>query len=577
MDVTSNELLRRKAVSESFMKGTSSDGDATFSSASAENVPSPGLSCAVSVGEKRKRNDDVGICNTKSPGVVRSIRGESNDNGDGERRVELVQPKKYESSSGVKFIDFDRLREEEKFAVGQIWALFDTPDKVPRQYAMIRKVSAPSFGLRITYLEPDPDDEREIQWFEQDLPVSAGKFRLGNSQNTEDRSVFSHVMHCNGGSNSGHLILSPRKGETWALFKNWDINWSSEPDSHRKYEYEVVEILSDYAGGSGGVSVAILHKAKDFASVFFRMGFGDAEVSQILPHSLYRFSHRIPSYKMKRVEVKGVPRDAYELDQAALPESMEEKVVPPYLYAKPKPEALCVRRNGKVFQTGQIWSFCSGNVNLPLYYCRIQKITLIQASVQEPEFKIQVCRLKAMPFPEDVIQWEDKKMPVGCGTFWVYKSPLAFSPDDVVQQVVPQISMDGNEYTILPKIGELWAIYRTWDPQITFSELENKHMDFDIVEVLGDALEYKVLALEPALLSHEDVKKKFFSRAAERKPSHHRCNDEDGSEVIFTIPKSKMLRFLHRIPASRVTKNIDGEMKELFEVDSRALPYLGKY
>ncbi|CAA7061909.1 unnamed protein product [Microthlaspi erraticum] len=219
MDITSNEPLRRK--------GTSFDGESTFSSACAENVQSPGLSCDLSAGEKRKRSEYGETYNTRNGGVV-------HDNGAAERRDESVQPKISESS-GVKldgfnmpntkrFNDFDKLREEVNFSVGQTWALYDTTDGMPRLYAQIRKVSAPLFGLRITYLEPDPDDEKEVLWFEEDLPVSVGKFRLGKNQNTTDRSVFSHCIQCNEGSSTGHFTVSPRKGETWALFKNWDIN-----------------------------------------------------------------------------------------------------------------------------------------------------------------------------------------------------------------------------------------------------------------------------------------------------------------------------------------------------------------
>ncbi|CDY13917.1 BnaC09g39090D [Brassica napus] len=124
--------------------------------------------------------------------------------------------------------------------------------------------------------------------------------------------------------NTGHLTGSLRKGETWALFKNWDINWSSEPASHRSYEYEFVEILSDYAD-KAGVYVAFLHKAKGFASVFFRMGTGHA---RILPHSLYQFSHSVPSIRLTGTEARGVPKDAYELDQAALPKTIQEIMVP---------------------------------------------------------------------------------------------------------------------------------------------------------------------------------------------------------------------------------------------------------
>ena len=144
MDITS----KRQAVSETLIKGT---GTAALYSASDETVHSPRLTCAVSVGDKRKRNE----------------HGVSND-----------------VSGGLKFNDFEKLRKEVNFLVGQTWALYDKVDGMPRLYARIRKVSTPTFGLRITYLEPDPDDEKQIQWLEEDLPVSAGQFKLGKHQNT---------------------------------------------------------------------------------------------------------------------------------------------------------------------------------------------------------------------------------------------------------------------------------------------------------------------------------------------------------------------------------------------------------
>ncbi|VVA95409.1 unnamed protein product [Arabis nemorensis] len=100
--------------------------------------------------------------------------------------------------------------------------------------------------------------------------------------------------------------------------------------------------------------------------------------------------------------------------------------------------------------------------------------------------------------------------------------------------------------------------------------MDDGYCNYDIVEVLDEGLEYKVLALEPVLFSNEDVGKTTFFRAAESR--HPDCDDEDRSEVIFSIPKSKMLRFSHQIPASRVTKEIGGDTSELFELDSRELP-----
>ncbi|CAA7061915.1 unnamed protein product [Microthlaspi erraticum] len=511
-------------------------GPQAFSLQQQETVPncsgneiSPGLSCDVSVGEKRKRNEYAEICNTENHIGEHNNRREFNDNGDAEMGEELVQPN-IAQCVGLKFSDFDKLREDRNFAVGQTWALYDTAaDGMPRLYALIRKVSAPSFGLRITYLEPDPDNEKEVQWCEQDLPVSAGKFRLGKNENTKDLSVFSHLMQCSVVSNTRHFTISPRKGETWALFKNWDIKWSSEPDSHRKYEYEFVEILSDFTDGAG-VFVAHLHKAKGFASVFFRMGTGNADIFRILPHSLYRFSHMVPSFKLTGTEGKGLPKDAYELDQAALPETIEEITVPSVLEStrKSKPQAIYFLSKGKVFKTGQIWSFYRGNDELPLYYGKIQKITFTQAFKQEPVLKLHISLLKALPSPPEVIQWIDKQMPITSGTFYPRKAVEVITQDDVSHQMLPQTSMDGNEYTIFPKVGDVWAIYRFWTHHIDVEDLE-EHWHYDVVEVLDNAYDYKVLLLEPDSDFSED-EETFFRAVTE-----YKHNAVDGTEPIFTI------------------------------------------
>ncbi|KAJ0243819.1 hypothetical protein HA466_0198120 [Hirschfeldia incana] len=513
---------------------------------------------AVKVGEKRQRDEYAAeICNTEEQN---SRRG-SNDNGCAERGEESVQ------CADPKVNDFDKGRADANFAVGQTWALCDAADGMPRVYAQIRKVSAPSFGLRITYLEPDPEDEKQIQWFEQDLPVSTGKFRLGKNENTKDISKFSHLIECNEGSSTGHFSVYPRKGETWALFKNWDINWSSEPDSHRSYEYEFVEILSDYADETG-VFVSYLHKAKGFASVFFRTGTGPADIFRI--NSLYRFSHMVPSFKLTGTEANGVPNDAYELDQAALPKTIQEVMVPSHTESqnKPKRQNIYFASKGKVFQTGQIWSFCSGYDDLPLYYGKIQKITFTQAFKEEPVIKLHIGRLKVTtPFPKDVIDWKDRGMPVGCGTFYARKALEIISPYQVSHQVFPQVSLDGTEYTILPKIGEVWAIYRYWSCHIDVEDLEFGL--YDIVEVLDDALgDYKVQLLEQeSYLDDREDNNRYFKGATE-----YVYNEVEGSEPIFTIPKSERIRFSNKVHALRVTKEIHGELMDLFCMEFNAVP-----
>ncbi|WZZ90818.1 hypothetical protein YC2023_119397 [Brassica napus] len=579
MDSTVNELLRwnksapnhhvRSDLVSSTRENQQEKAQA-FSLQQQENVPSnnsgtqccgnESLSCAASVGDKRKRNEY-----DASRSVEHNNRRRSDANIDAERGEESVQKENYECADPM-FNDFEKLRADANFAVGQTWALFDTLDGMPRLYAQIRKVSAPSFGLRITYLEPDPDDEKQIQWCEEDLPVSTGKFRLGKNENTKDCSIFSHLIQCSEGSNTGrHFTISPRKGETWALFKNWDINWSSEPDSHRKYEYEFVEILSDYTDETG-VFVSYLHKAKGFASVFFRLGTGPADIFRI--NTLYRFSHMVPSFRLTGTEAKGVPKDAYELDQAALPKTIQEVMVPSESNSKPKRQDIYFASKGKVFQTGQIWSFCSGYDDLPLYYGKIQKITFTQAFKQEPVFKLHIGRLKATtPFPKDVVEWRDRGMPVGCGTFYARKALEIITPSQVSHQVIPQVSLDGNEYTILPKIGEVWAIYRYWSVHIDVEDLEFGL--YDIVEVLDDSLEdYKVqMLVQESFLDDDENYNRYFKGATE-----YVDNEVEGSEPIFTIPKSERIRFSNKVHALRVTKEIHGELNDLFCMEFNAVP-----
>ncbi|KAK7397257.1 hypothetical protein VNO78_18424 [Psophocarpus tetragonolobus] len=220
------------------------------------------------------------------------------------------------------FSDFERDKAEDCFAVNQIWAVFDTTDSMPRFYAVIKKVYSP-FKLRITWLEPDSNDQSEINWHVAGLPVSCGNFRLGHSQITSDRFMFSHQMHCIKGSDTSTYLVYPKKGETWAVFRHWDLGWSSNPENHSEYQFEYVEVLSDF-DENDGINVACLGKLDGFVSLFQRTVLNGISLFCILPNELYKFSHRIPSYKMTGAEREDVPRGSFELDPAGLPNSLFE-------------------------------------------------------------------------------------------------------------------------------------------------------------------------------------------------------------------------------------------------------------
>lgn len=94
--------------------------------------------------------------------------------------------------------------------------------------------------------------------------------------------------------------------------------------------------------------------------------------------------------------------------------------------------------------------------------------------------------------------------------------------------------------------------------------------NYDIVEVLDDTLDYKVVLLERQSGYEED---KMFEYKWLRAVTKSEYNVQRGLVPIYTIPKSERLRFSHKVHVSRITREIHGELKDLLKVDSRPLPY----
>ncbi|XP_065852248.1 uncharacterized protein [Euphorbia lathyris] len=217
------------------------------------------------------------------------------------------------------FSNFEKEREESNFSVNQVWAIYDTLDSMPRFYARIRKVFTPGFKLEITWLETRSKHEAEQRWSDSGLPVACGRFENGDTQIAEDNLMFSHVMSCVDVGLNDYYLVYPKKGETWALFKNWDLEWSAEPSNHGPpYEFDIVEILTDFVEDVG-IGVAYLRKVKGFISIFQLDARDEILTFTMRPNELYKFSHQIPSFKLTGKEREGVPAGSYELDTAALP------------------------------------------------------------------------------------------------------------------------------------------------------------------------------------------------------------------------------------------------------------------
>lgn len=220
------------------------------------------------------------------------------------------------------FNDFDKDREENCFAVNQIWAIYDTCDGMPRFYAQIKKVLSPHFRLQITWLEPHPYDESEKAWCHVELPIACGNFVSGRTEETEDRLMFSHKRSWMNIGGRRLFLIYPKVGETWAIFSDWDIKWSSDPEKHKPpYQYEFVEVLTDF-DENVGIGVAYLGKVNGFVSLFKQTAHHGVISFSIAPAHMYRFSHQIPSYRMTGKEREGVPVGSFEFDPASLPTSL---------------------------------------------------------------------------------------------------------------------------------------------------------------------------------------------------------------------------------------------------------------
>lgn len=202
-----------------------------------------------------------------------------------------------------EFNDFSKTMSS--FMAGQVWALYDGIDSMPRCYGRIKKVTKCRSSLQVTWFEPK--DEESVP------PAACGRFNLGITE-TISHLTFSHVMHPI--IHGRHFIaVIPRKGETWAIFRDWSKSWNNNPKP--PYRYDFVEVLINF-DDCLGVGVAYLGKVEGFVSVYKQAGQHGVVSLMITPEEMQRFSHRVPSFRLNGEEKEGVPAGSFELDPAAI-------------------------------------------------------------------------------------------------------------------------------------------------------------------------------------------------------------------------------------------------------------------
>ncbi|KAH6788628.1 hypothetical protein C2S51_003634 [Perilla frutescens var. frutescens] len=220
------------------------------------------------------------------------------------------------------FHDFDQDRSEECFKPKQIWALYDEEDGMPRLYCIIRDViSLKPFKIYISYLSSKSDSEfGSVNWLDSGFTKSCGSFRVFHSETVEQVNIFSHLLAREKAGRGGCVRIYPRKGDIWAVYRNWSPEWNRSTSDEVRHQYEMVEVLDDYSEDNG-VCVAPLIKLDGYKTVYRRNTDKDA-IRWIPRREMLRFSHQVPSSSLEVIEGSNLPEGCWDLDPAATPDEL---------------------------------------------------------------------------------------------------------------------------------------------------------------------------------------------------------------------------------------------------------------
>uniref|UniRef100_A0A7N0UNY6 J domain-containing protein n=1 Tax=Kalanchoe fedtschenkoi TaxID=63787 RepID=A0A7N0UNY6_KALFE len=214
----------------------------------------------------------------------------------------------------------------------------------------------------------------------------------------------------------------------------------------------------------------------------------------------------------------------------------------------PDPEFFSFEDNRSLdkFEVGQIWAvYCDDG--LPKYYVQIHHIRT-SFEFQLVTKWLEYCRVQG-----NMIKWHDKEMPSGCGIFRLSRAkPQELSPITFSHIVNADTTGKKGEFAIFPGKGEVWALYKNWNQEMKFSNIED--FEYDIAEVINiDDLTVEVLYLHQ-VSGHVTV----FRGQANRE--------------THTFPKTELLRFSHQIPSFRLTDEANGTLRGYWELDPAAVP-----
>ncbi|KAL0447736.1 UNVERIFIED_CONTAM: hypothetical protein Slati_1901500 [Sesamum latifolium] len=200
-----------------------------------------------------------------------------------------------------EFHDFDKDRRERSFKKGQVWAVYDDDDGMPRHYALIDEiVSVNPFEVRLSWLQfQNNGDDELISRQKTGFHVSCGSFKVSK------KIVKGQLDRCT------EFILQK------AQFGHYSNTGGTNQGDKNNRCYDIVVALSSYSDVHG-LSIAHLEKVSGFRTVFKRREVGANAVVCLSKDDVKLFSHQIPAKKLSGEEASGLPKDCWELDPASL-------------------------------------------------------------------------------------------------------------------------------------------------------------------------------------------------------------------------------------------------------------------
>ncbi|KAK3017666.1 hypothetical protein RJ639_003983 [Escallonia herrerae] len=218
------------------------------------------------------------------------------------------------------FHDFDKDRGERNFRKGQVWAIYDDDDGMPRHYSLIEEVvSVHPFEVKISWLDLQRNRDDKVMIGEKNgIHVSCGKFKVAGKTTVHSVNVFSHLADCERVARDMYMVY-PKKGSVWALYKENSMDGEGRDVLVKdKRCYDIVIFLTSYSD-IYGLSMAYLEKVDGFKTVFKRREIGCHAIRFLEKDDVWLLSHQIPAKKLSGKETSDLSKDCWELDPASLP------------------------------------------------------------------------------------------------------------------------------------------------------------------------------------------------------------------------------------------------------------------